>query len=134
MILRIDRIEIGHVVVRDFEHGGTDLGAVLQQSLQRIEGKVNQIMATEAQFQDKLDQINANTTASAAAAQSIKTTLEDLRDQIKNSGLTAEQEAALLAKLDGPIATSAALKTFLEATAAGPVTIPEPPPVELPTN
>lgn len=112
---------------------GFDGNAVLSRidsQLGEIRKTLENVMATQAEFQTKIDNINANTTASAAAAQSIKTTLESLREEIKNSGLTQEQEATLLAALDGPIATSDALKTFLEATAAGPVTGPEPTPVE----
>lgn len=94
--------------------------------LNQLKGNINTIMATQAEFQAKIDQINANTTASAAAAQSIKAALDDLRAKVANMGLSADQEAAIFAALDGPANTSAALKTFLEQTAAGPT---EPPPV-----
>lgn len=95
-----------------------------------IKGKVNQIMATLQDFQAKIDTINTNTTASAAAAQAIAQQLTDLKNQISNMGLTAEQEAAIFAALDGPISAGQALKTFLEQTASSPTN--EPPPVEPP--
>lgn len=107
---------------------GTNGSGDSLEALERIEQKIGALMATQAEFQAKIDNINANTTASAAAAESIKTTLDALREQILGMGLSGEQEAALLAQLDQPIATSAALKTFLEATASGPVTEPEPEP------
>lgn len=114
----------------------------------RVESKLDQLLAETGairmkleDFQAKIDQINANTTASAAAAttaatvaQSIKTQLDDLREQIKGMGLTEEQEAALLQSLDSAAAGTDAVKTanealatFLQQTAASPT---EPTPVE----
>jgi anti-sigma factor ChrR (cupin superfamily) len=102
--------------------------------LETIEGKVNQLMATQAEWQAKLDQINANTTASAAAAQVVATKLQELRDAVAASGLTGTEEANILGKIDEILPTTSALKTFLESTASGPVTQPEPEPVPTPVE
>lgn len=109
----------------------------IQQQLNRIEAKVNSLMASAQAFQDRLDQINANTTASAAAAQHIADNDAALKKQLDeiltSSGVPAAVEDAILAKLDTSIAAGAALKTFLEATASGPVSGPaEPAPVPAP--
>jgi hypothetical protein len=133
--LTIDRIEIGHLVVRNFEHDGADLRAVLPQ-LQRMERKLDNIMATQADFQGKIDTINTNTTASAAAAQAIKDKMAALKVQLDqvltDAGVPAAVESDILGQLDTVGSTSGALKTFLEETANGPVTAPEPDPVPVP--
>jgi chromosome segregation ATPase len=145
---------------------GPELEELLQivTATSRIEGKLNQLLQLQEQirmkiedFQARLDTINTNTTASAAAAQSaataagnaataaqtIKGTLDDLRTQIANAGLDATQEAALLASLDsaaagtdavrtaaeGIKAANTALDTYLQQVAAGPT---EPAPVQVP--
>lgn len=88
------------------------------------------IMATLAEFQTKIDTINANTTKSAAAAAVVVQRLVDLKEQLTNAGLPAAEEAAVLANLDVMIGTTESLAAFLEATAAAPG--PEPVPVPLP--
>lgn len=100
--------------------------------LQTIIAKENLEMATLAEFQAKIDTINANTTASAAAAQQVAASLAALRAQLDqvltDAGVPASVEADILAKLDTAAGASGDLKTFLEATASTP-TGPEPPPV-----
>jgi len=105
----------------------------LTELVQVVIQKEDQIMATEADFQAKLDIINSNTTASAAAAQALAKLLNDLKATITDAGLSATKEAEVLAKLGAAADTSTALKTFLEATAAGGVVGPEPGPVPTPT-
>jgi ABC-type transporter Mla subunit MlaD len=127
----------------------------VENKLEQLSEAIGAIRMKLEDFQARIDQINANTTASAAAAtaaaasagnaataaQTIKTTLEDLRAQIANAGLDATQEAALFASLDSAAAGTEAVKTaaagiqtanvalagFLEQVAAGPT---EPSPVE----
>ena len=106
-------------------------------ALAGIEDKENLIMATLAEFQTKIDTINANTTASAAAAAGVAQILTDLRSQIAqalaDAGVPASDEANILGQLDTAVSTSSALKTFLEATAASgtePKPVPAPAPVE----
>lgn len=110
--------------------------SVQADQLTLILAKEKDIMATQAEFQTKIDSINANTTASAAAAQAVAKNDSDLKTKLDgiltNAGVPADQEAEILAQLDLSIGTSTALKTFLESTAAGPVTGTEPPAVTPP--
>lgn len=112
-------------------------------ALERLEGKIDmvlqkesQIMAKEVEFQAKIDQINANTTASAAAAQRIADNDSGLKKQLDqvltDAGVPASVEDAILAKLDASAKAGAALKDFLEATASTPVGTSEPAPVPVP--
>lgn len=108
------------------------LAAKIDQLAGRVEiviEKENRIMATEAQLQSKIDIINTNTTASAAAATALAKLLEDLKASIKDGGLSAAKEDEILAKLTAAADTSTALKTFLEATASSST---EPTPVQPP--
>jgi hypothetical protein len=93
------------------------------------------LMADISDFESRLQQIDTNTSASAAAAEAVKTILEGLRsdvaDAIRNAGITSEQEASILARFDQTIGTTGALRTFLEQTAAGN-SAPEPSPVPAP--
>lgn len=100
-------------------------------------------MKTLDEFQAKLDLINENTTASATAAGHVAQTLTDLKAELDqaltDAGLPADQEAAILAKLTAAADTTTALRTFLEATAAGPseptpVPTPEPTPTPSPVE
>ncbi len=93
--------------------------------------KVETLMATLAEFETRLKKIDDNTTASAAAAQALKKGVDELKALLAGGGLPAALEAQVLARLDVMGDTSAALKVFLEATAAGasepvPVPVPEP--------
>jgi hypothetical protein len=63
-------------------------------------------MATEQEMDALIERLNAATNKLAA-------TLKDLRDQLAAGGLTQEQEAAAVAKLDSAIAS-------LEAMGADP--------------
>lgn len=112
-----------------------DLEAQLNHLAGRIEVLIKQgekLMATQAEFDAKIDTINANTTASAKAAEAIVKIIEDLKATLKDAGLSAAKEAEVLAKLDLASSGTGALKTFLEATAAGGVVGPEPAPVPTP--
>ncbi len=102
--------------------------------LHQIKGDTQTIMATLADFQTKIDTINANTTASAQAAQAVAAMLTALKAQLDqvltDAGVPAAVEADILAQLDSAAGTTGAHKTFLEATAT-PGT-PEPSPVPAP--
>jgi len=78
-------------------------------------------MATQEQFQAKIDQINSNTTASALRHSRSATNLANLKTHWTKSLLPrvpAATEDAILAQLDTASQSSAALNTFLQQTAA----------------
>lgn len=80
------------------------------------------IMATEQDFKDVLDRIDAAEAkvGDKVAAQTAE--IEALKEQIKGLGLSADVEAGILAKLDGQA-------KFLEALVPAPAPV-EPAPVE----
>ena len=99
--------------------------------LHQIKGDLKKIMATSTETNARIDAINANTSRTAVAVVAIKAILVDLRNKLAAGGMTADEEAALLVRLDAAIGTTGEVATNLEQTAAGEV---EPPPVEPPVE
>jgi chromosome segregation ATPase len=103
------------------------------QNHQQIVRRLGAIMATQEQVNAALGRIDAATTKSGAAVTAIGDRIAALEQAIKNAGLSAEQEAALLAQLEGVGANAEALAAALEAmgkTPDSPVPVEPPPPVE----
>lgn len=97
--------------------------------LHQIKTNTETIMATQAEVNARIDTINANTSRTAAAVIAVKAILVALREKIATGGMTADEEAALLVRLDAAIGTTGEVATNLEQTAAGEV---EPTPVDPP--
>jgi hypothetical protein len=89
------------------------------------------MMATSTETNARIDAINANTSRTAVAVVAVKAILVDLRGKIATGGMTADEEAAMLIRLDAAIGTTGEVATNLEQTAAGET---EPPPVEPPVE
>lgn len=102
--------------------------------LDSIDERISLIMAKLEDVNNRLTIIDSNTTASAAAAATIADSLTNLRQQLDqvltDAGIPADQEDAILKQLDAMASKSTDLRTFLEATAAGPQE-PAPVPAEL---
>jgi len=117
--------------------------------LLEIKSDLETIMLTQADFEQRLASIDANTTRTAAAATAsaqsaivIKDSLAALRaelDQVlTDAGLPASKEQSILNRLDALVSssqqvatTSEQLATFLQQTAS-PTSTPEPQPVPAP--
>lgn len=118
--------------------GSEKLDKVLEQLLIHSQ-KLNQIMANEQQFKDALARVEKATTDGGVAVTAIGARITALEEAIKNAGLSAETEAALLAQLEGVGGNAEALAAALTAMGSPatpvPVPVPEPvPPVEPPVE
>ena len=123
-------------------HGGdVQDTAAIHAKLDQLLARTQQIMASQQDFQARIDQINQNTSASAQAAQAIAANLQALKTQLDqvltDAGVPAAQEQQILDQLSAAADTSGQLKTFLEQTASStggnqpepqPVPVPEPAP------
>lgn len=104
-----------------------------KESLNTIINKLNQIMATEQQWQAALARIDAATTAAGTAASAIQARIDALNETIKGLGLPSATEDALLAQTEGLGGNAEALASALTAmgkTPETPVPVEPPAPVE----
>ncbi len=106
-----------------------DLGPVLE-ALREVHTALGELRTmTESQFLALFARIDAATTAAAASATAIGNRITALTEAIAGMGLTAEQEAAIAAHLEGVATGTEALAASLSAMAVTPT---EPTPVPVP--
>lgn len=111
--------------------GNEKLDKVLEQLLINNQ-KLNKIMASQEQFTAALARIEAATTAAGTAVTAIGARITALEEAIKNAGLPADVEAALLAQLEGTGTNIEALAASLTAMGSPTDPIPEPVPEPIP--
>lgn len=93
--------------------------------------KLDLIMSKLEDFQAKIAAIQAGQDAQVASIASIQEDIAELKTLIENGGMSAADEAAALALLDGVITKSNDITAALQATdelVAEPVPEPEPEP------
>jgi septal ring factor EnvC (AmiA/AmiB activator) len=97
-----------------------------------INQKLEEIMANQQDFQNALARVEAATTAGAATATAIKDRITALEDAIRNAGLSADQEANLLAQIEGVATNAEALAAALQPMGQpnNPVPVEPPAPLE----
>jgi hypothetical protein len=101
--------------------------------LSAIESKLEALLATEAQYLEQITRLEAATTKSGEASTAIGVNLKALVEVIKNSGMTAEKEAEVLARITALAGNAEQNAAALDAMAKDPNnTVPVEPPPPLP--
>ena len=105
--------------------------------LTQIQSNQGDFMATIEQLTAALGRVEAATTEGATAVTAIGARISSLEEAIKNMGLSAEQEATLLAQLEGVAGGTESLAAALTAmgkTPEQPVPVPVPQPLPEPVD
>jgi hypothetical protein len=117
-----------------FDGSSTSEGdSEITSKLNSLNTKIDIIMANDEQFKAALKRIDDATTASGLAATAIQGRITSLEEAIKNAGLDASTEAALLAQTEGLGSNAEALAaalTQMGKTPETPVPVEPPAPVE----
>ena len=90
----------------------------LNEKLDQIIEGVKALAHTQAEFETKLSAISTTVAQSATVLGTIATGIADLKTQLANAGLSADQESAVFDKIDSIGTAANALKQGMEAAAA----------------